>query len=157
MMTITESTLTYRTATTADVKRIFELLKAAHLPVQHADSSLDTTLVAEKDGIIVATGAVEVHGESAVVRSVAVDAALRGGGVGRSLSEALLDLGRQNQVRDLYLFTREAYGFWQKLGFRDTTLEAWPEAARASWQYRFVSKHRELFVKIGVHTMWRSA
>jgi amino-acid N-acetyltransferase len=157
MNTITKTRITYRIARLSDVDAIKALLEAAHLPRRKVKSYVDNTIVAEKDGVLVATGTAEVHANTAVVRSVAVDEAQRGSGIGRRLAEELLDFGRRNGVEQFYLFTGDAHSFWQKLGFEDTTLDAWPEPARTCWQYAYVVEHWAALRRMGVYTMSRRA
>jgi len=67
---------------------------------------------------IVGTAALELYGGSALLRSVAVAAALRGQGLGQRLTTAALDLARKSGVRTVYLLTETAGAFFPKFGFK---------------------------------------
>jgi N-acetylglutamate synthase-like GNAT family acetyltransferase len=82
---------------------------------------------------------------------------MRGSGVGRSLSMRLIDFAAGAGVADIFLFTGDAHGFWQRIGFTDITLDGWREPARQSWQWRYIDQHREWAEEFGLHTMWMSA
>jgi N-acetylglutamate synthase-like GNAT family acetyltransferase len=84
-----------------------------------------------------------------------VDPGARGLGLGGQLAERLMALARESAAADLYLFTVDAWPFWERYGFRDVTFEEWREPARACWQYQFLSQNREIVG--GIHTMWRAA
>lgn len=146
--------VTYRAATLDDIPAMTAVLEAAHLPARLLEPFIETFLVAESAGAVVACGGIEVHGDTAVLRSVAVDEALRGAGVGRVLSEHLVELASACRASDIYLFTADAWPFWQKRGFTEITLDDWREPARASWQYVYVSAERQWAESIGLRTMW---
>jgi amino-acid N-acetyltransferase len=147
----------YRVANPADLASIVALLEAANLPAREIEPFIDTVVVAEMDGRLVACGCLEVHEDTAVVRGVAVAEEVRGLGVGRRLFLRMAALARAFWVSDLYLFTADAAPFWRKLGFKDIELEDWREPARACWQWGAVNEHREWAQSIGLRTMWMPA
>ena len=95
-------------ANATDLPAIFALLDANRLPRAGLEAYVASTLVVREDGDIVGTAALELYGRSALLRSVAVAAALRGGGVGHALTAAALDLARRRGVRTVYLLTETA-------------------------------------------------
>ncbi len=155
--TAVETPITYRHATHDDIAAITAVLEAAHLPARELEPFVESFIVAEKDGAVVACGGVEIHDDTAVIRSVAVDESMRGSGVGRALSMKLLAYALGRGSNDLYLFTADAWQFWQKIGFRDISLDDWRQPARRSWQYEFVSKNEEFVRSINLRTMWMPA
>jgi len=60
----------------------------------------------------------ETYGESALLRSVAVDRSSRNLGYGRALVEAVLTDSRKQGIRTVYLLTDTAQAYFAKLGFR---------------------------------------
>ena len=121
-----------------DLPEMTRLLESAGLPARSIEPFIDTFMVAELDGALVGVGGIEVYGDTAVLRSVAVDDALRGTGVGHGLSVRLTGLAYLHRVNDIYLFTGEAWRFWEKQGFTEISLDDWRQPARASWQYAYV-------------------
>ena len=87
--------VTFRRATEADVPRFSELIAAAALPPLFIEQYLDGFVAAERDGAIVACGGIEFYGDSAVIRSVVVDPAAQGVGLGRSIAEMLIATARE--------------------------------------------------------------
>jgi amino-acid N-acetyltransferase len=132
-----------------------ELISAANLPAIFIEEFLDGFVAAEREGELVGCGGVETYGDCAVIRSVAVDGAARGLGIGRRIAEMLMEHARAAGATDLYLFTADARPFWQRFGFADVTYEEWKAPARACWQYQFLSQNREMIPE--VHGMWRRA
>jgi amino-acid N-acetyltransferase len=109
---------TIAAATPADLPAIFRLLDDNRLPRAGLEAHVATTLVAHDHGAVVGTAALELYGAAALLRSVAVASARRGQGLGRALTTAALDLGRQRGVTIVYLLTETASAFFPKLGFR---------------------------------------
>ena len=151
--------ITFRQARTDDIPRMVELISAAELPAAFIAEFLDDFVVAERDGgrdaRVIACGGVEMYETCAVIRSVVVDPAAQGAGIGLEIARRLMDAARAAGATDLYLFTAQAHPFWLRLDFVDVTFEEWKEPARANWQYQFLSQNREIVPDI--HTMWRRA
>jgi N-acetylglutamate synthase-like GNAT family acetyltransferase len=147
--------VTFRPARAADVPRMVDLIAGANLPPAFVEEYLDGFIAAERDGEIIACGGVEMYEDSAVIRSVVVDEAARGLGLGRRLADLLMAHARDAGAMDLYLFTADALPFWQQRGFVEVTVDEWRDAPRACWQYQFISQNRGLMAD--VHTMRRRA
>jgi amino-acid N-acetyltransferase len=141
----------YRRAHPEDIPRIGSLIASANLPPLFINEFLGGFVVADCDGVILGVGGLELYGDNGVIRSVVVDERARGWGLGRSMSELLIEDARQAGARTLYLFTAEALGFWRHLGFEEIGLEDWAQEPRECWQWQFVSLHREAMSD--VHTM----
>lgn len=132
-----------------------DLISSAELPASFIAEFLDGFVVAERGGAVIACGGVEMYETCAVIRSVVVEPEAQGAGNGRQIAQRLMDAARAAGATDLYLFTAQAHPFWLRLGFVDVTFEEWKVAARANWQYQFLSQNREIVPDI--HTMWRRA
>jgi amino-acid N-acetyltransferase len=149
------SAVTFRSARPDDVPRIVHLISSAELPAAFVTEFLDGFVVAVRDSSVIACGGVERYENCAVIRSVVVDPAARGEGIGGEVAQRLMAAARVAGATDLYLFTELAHPFWLRLGFADVAFEAWKPPARANWQYQFLSQNRD--VVPGIHTMWRPA
>jgi amino-acid N-acetyltransferase len=147
-----ESETAFRPAALADVPRMAALIGEAHLPPIFIEEFIDGFLAADVGGQVAACGGVEIYDGCAVIRSVVVDPAARGRGLGGRLAEQLIALARARSASDVYLFTQDARAFWKRYGFTDVALDAWKEPARACWQYQFISQNPEMAAEI--HTMW---
>ncbi len=145
--------VTFRPARTDDVPRMVQLISSAELPAAFIAEVLDGFIVAERAGAVVACGGVEMYETCAVIRSVVVDPASQGEGIGAEIARRLMDAARDAGATDVYLFTAQAHPFWLRLGFVDVTFEEWKAPARANWQYQFLSQNRTMIPDI--HTMWR--
>ncbi|MCC7206627.1 MAG: GNAT family N-acetyltransferase [Anaerolineae bacterium] len=122
-----------------DLDAIRELLALHHLPEAGIGAHLASTLVARSaDGLsgLAGCSALEVYGQSALLRSVAVAPAWQGCGLGRALTVAALDLARQQGVRTVYLLTNTAARFYLQFGFRAISRGEIDSALRQSEEFR---------------------
>ncbi len=101
-----------------DLPEILALLEQSKLPTDGLADHLDTALVGRAGDRLVACAAVEIHGTAGLLRSVAVDPARRGEGLGYRLTEAALDLARARGVTSVYLLTTTAGDFFPRFGFK---------------------------------------
>ena len=122
-------------AATTDLPAIFALLDANRLPRAGLEAFVGSTLVVREDGDIVGTAALELYGRSALLRSGAVAAPLRGRGVGQALTAAALDVARRRGVRTVYLLTETAAQFFPKFGFQPIDRAAVDPAVLASEEF----------------------
>lgn len=104
-------------ATPADLPAVLALLAANKLPQEGLEHGA-TVLVARDGSRVVGSVALELYGDAGLLRSVAVDAAWRGRGLGHALTDRALELARRRGVRTVYLLTTTAGEFFPRFGFR---------------------------------------
>lgn len=104
-------------ATASDTPAVEALLATAGLPLEGAAEALSTGVVARDGEAVVGAAAVEPYGEAGLLRSVVVAEPLRGTGLGQSLVAAAEALAREQGIRELYLLTETAAGWFPRLGY----------------------------------------
>jgi amino-acid N-acetyltransferase len=119
----------------ADTTAIYEFLQKSGLPVDGLRSHLATTLVARREGCIVGTVALEVYPDGGLLRSVAVDASLRGHGLGHRLIEAAIGHAQARGLPALYLLTTTAEAFFPRFGFVRVARDQVPASVRQSEEF----------------------
>lgn len=122
-------------ATADDSGAIAEFLERANLPIDGLPSHLPTTFVARRNGRLVGTVALELYPDGALLRSVAVDASLRGHGLGHRLVEAAITDAEARGVRAIYLLTTTAEQFFPRFGFVRITRDEVPASVRSSVEF----------------------
>jgi amino-acid N-acetyltransferase len=123
-----------RRAATEDLNRASSVLDAAGLPPLGSDLPLANILVALEDSAVVGVIALEVRGLVGLVRSAA--AAPNHQGVGSSLLQSLLARAHELSLRELYLLTEDAEGFFVKAGFSSIPRNAVPPEIRSTREFR---------------------
>ena len=122
-------------ATEADVAAMLSLLTASGLPTEGLVDHLASALVARDGASVVACAAVELYGDAALLRSVAVRDGARGRGLGERIARAVLEMARQRGVRAVYLLTTTAGEYFARLGFKSVARDAVPAAVRSSPEF----------------------
>lgn len=97
---------------------------------------LEHFLVAHLGKALVACAGLEVLAdETGLLRSVAVDEAHRGTGLGKQLVAAMEEHARKAGVLDMYLLTTTAEAFFASLGYRKLTRADAPAGIAATEQF----------------------
>jgi amino-acid N-acetyltransferase len=125
-----------RTARPDDLPEVLSLLGKADLPTAGVADSFSHFIVAESEGDLVGVVGLELYGESALLRSAAVEEGWRGTGVGRLLVERALDLARERRIEDVYLLTTTAEEYFPKFGFACVSRDAVVEEVRSSVEFQ---------------------
>lgn len=105
-------------ATPADIDAVKTLLTASGLPAAGVEEHWKTFIVARDGNAIIGCGGAETYPVAALIRSIAVDRAYRGQGVGRSIVRQLLDRLTIRGIREFYLLTTDAEPYFAKRGFK---------------------------------------
>ena len=125
-------------ASAGDLTGVLQLLRQSGLPVDGLADHLATTLVIRDGARIVGCAALEVYGDGALLRSVAVSPELRGAGAGRALTGAAFDLARVHGVRALYLLTTTAEAYFPRFGFARIARADVPSGVQRSIEFTSV-------------------
>ena len=119
----------------ADLPAVEALLSACGLPLDGTADAFANGVVAREGGALIGAAAVEPYGAAGLLRSVAVAAAHRGTGLGHALVAAAEALARDDGIRDLYLLTETATGWFPRLGYATVPREEAAAAVGASVEF----------------------
>ena len=108
------------------------LLKQNGLPTDGLAEHAATMLVARDGHRVVGTAALELYTEGALLRSVSVDPAAQGRGIGVALTNAALTLAASRGVPDVFLLTTTAERFFPRFGFERIAREDVPPSVRVT-------------------------
>jgi amino-acid N-acetyltransferase len=122
-------------ASAADWDAIQGLLSRSGLPVAGLEPHLKSTIVARDPNGILGCAALELYGDDALLRSVAVAPDRRSEGIGVALAAAAVALARQHRVLALYLLTETAEDFFRRLGFEGVSRDTVPASIRQSEEF----------------------
>lgn len=112
-----------------------DLLRSVGLPCD--DLTLDKHILVGyyENEKLIGTGALELYGKYALLRSLAVKDTLRGRMLGSRITDELIVLARENQVSQIYLLTETARLFFKRKGFVDIPRENVPDVVQASSEF----------------------
>lgn len=115
---------------------VHRLLSAATLPVDDlTPAHLEHFFACGAQDGTIGVGGVELHGDDALLRSLAVDERARGQGCGSALVAALEAYARAEGAHRIYLLTTTAPHFFEGLGYRVVARETAPERVRATPEF----------------------
>ena len=112
------------------------LLERAGLPTSDLDSARPEFAVVREGGQVVAAGALQRFGSSALLRSVVVAEDRRGSGLGQMIVWELELLASATHISQLFLLTQTASEFFARQGYRVIERGAVPEEVRESAEFR---------------------
>ena len=120
-----------------DRAAILKLLNRVHLPTDGLGDDLPpAAVVARRDGGVIGSAVLEIYEGGALLRSVAVDPAAQGRGLGARLTAAALARARELRVPAVFLLTTTAEGFFPRFGFAAITRDDVPAGVRESVEFR---------------------
>jgi amino-acid N-acetyltransferase len=124
------------TATPADLPAVRALLEELKLPAADVGAGDQHFVMARDGGSLVGCVGVEMYGESALLRSLAVTPARQGEGLGKALTDRAISEARARGARRAFLLTTTAEAYCRRLGFERIDREQVPAPVVASAQFR---------------------
>src|SRR5688572_30438706 len=89
-------------------------------------------------GDLIGSGGLEIYGDSALLRSVAVKENARGKELGKKIVDDLVTQARNSKINNIFLLTETAKDFFTKKGFTIVSRESVPPHVRASSEFTHV-------------------
>lgn len=121
--------MTVQPAAPDDLDAVRDLLRTVALPHEDLTPAHLTDFLVARDGE--ALGGIvglELSGDAALLRSLAVVPERRNEGVGADLVDAVEERARQQEIHTLYLLTTTAADYFQARGYTQTERDALPES-----------------------------
>jgi amino-acid N-acetyltransferase len=106
-----------RAARREELEVVLSLLERSDLPPDGVHEHLAGFLVAESQGQILGTVGLEIYDSVGLLRSLAVEPAEQGSGLGARLVESVLDEAREKNLEAVYLLTTTADRYFPRFGF----------------------------------------
>jgi amino-acid N-acetyltransferase len=124
-----------REAIKDDLKAIKSLLDSVSLPSVDIEKHLSNFFVLQNERDIIGTIGMELYGDIALLRSLAVEKDFQNRGYGQKLYHALNSKAKKMDVINIYLLTETAMGFFSKEGFQEIKRELAPPAIKNTYEY----------------------
>lgn len=131
-----EPNVIIRHAAPYDHLPILNLLASADLPIAGVREWLDSFFIAEAGDCLVGIAGLEIHGTEGNLRSVAVNETRRGNGIGKMLTDGVIEHARACGLRRLFLLTTTADEYFASHGFRRICREAASTDIQNSVEFR---------------------
>ncbi len=119
----------------AHLAAVRDLLAAADLPSEDIAEHIDHFLAVWDGKRLAGVVGMELRPPGGLLRSLAVDPAYRGTGLGKALTHEVLSLAQSNGVVNVGLLTTTAERFFAKQGFKSIPREEIPDWIKTSKEY----------------------
>ncbi len=123
-------------ASAQDLIAIRALLEHSGLPTSDLELTRPVFAVIRENGQVIAAGALQHFGSSALLRSVVVTSDRRGSGLGQTIVRELERQARASRIKRLILLTQTAGEFFTRQGYRLIERSAAPEDMQGSEEFR---------------------
>jgi amino-acid N-acetyltransferase len=123
-----------------DFQSFRTLLKSSNLPADDLSMQKDLLIAYREDGQLVGTGALEIYGAYGLLRSLSVKLGTRGKALGTALTDHLISEARSRGLKQIYLLTENAKGFFLRKGFTDVARSEVPAALQVSSEFSATPK-----------------
>jgi len=128
--------LRFAPAAAGDLGEIRRILAALGLPAEDVGAPHQAFITARSGAALVGFVGLELYGTSALLRSLAVVPSRHGEGLGGELERRALAEADQRGVREVFLLTTTAEGFFERAGFARVAREHVPGPVRESPEFR---------------------
>ena len=127
--------MTIEPARRDDLPGAITLLETLGLPPDGLADHVGSLLVARQEGTLAGTAALEIYGDAALLRSVAIATPFQRRGLGLELTEAALRLARSRGIEEVFLLTTTAERFFPRVGFEVVSRADVPAAVQQSVEF----------------------
>lgn len=122
--------------TAKQLEQLQELLRENHLPWQDCAQQLHHFFGLYSGQQLLAAGCLEPAGDTALLRSIVVQASARSQGLGQLMVDFLFQRARARGVEEIFLLTETATAYFAAAGFTQVTRDDLPEAIRQTRQFQ---------------------
>jgi amino-acid N-acetyltransferase len=128
-------------AKNSDYPALVRLLKETNLPPDGIEPHLMNFLVIRHPNADVSSGSLigsvglEIYGDSALLRSLAVHPDFQRTGLGSQLVKQIVDLAKKKGITRLYLLTDTAEEYFKRKGFVNVTRDKIPNGMKQSVEF----------------------
>ena len=122
----------------ADYPGIQSLLESVNLPVEGVQENLDQFITISEANEMVGVVGLEIYGDKAILRSLAVDKNRQGKGYGRQLTDCIIQKAQDEKISELYLLTETAETFFARFGFERISRELVDDIVKTSLQFQLL-------------------
>jgi amino-acid N-acetyltransferase len=130
-----------------DFHEIGKLLKSAKLPFEDVEDGIGHFLLARNKKELIGCVGLQICGEDALLRSLAVSESARNQGCGKALLQEILEYASRLKLHKIYLLTTTAKDFFLKHGFIETDRKDAPDVIRATSEFASLCPSTAVFMR----------
>lgn len=119
----------------SDLNEISTLLHDENLPTEDLKTAGINFYGIRNNNRLIASGALQIYGTNAILRSVAVAKEFKQQGLGKQLTKFLEDTARTNGINQLFLLTTTAADYFQGRGYLSIERSDCPKEIQLSAEF----------------------
>lgn len=119
-------------------KQIEALLKAEKLPIADLPTSLENFVIATIGDDIIGVAGLEIYGDHALLRSLAVKSQYRDQGIAGQLVQKIENLAQEKGLKDVYLLTETAANYFARKNYQPVPRDNAPAEIKLSSEFSSV-------------------
>jgi amino-acid N-acetyltransferase len=128
--------LNVRAATLEDLQNVLNLLEAAKLPTVGVKDHIQNFILEIEHNRLLGCAGLEIHGQTGLLRSVAINPSRRSNGVGSRLVKSILEHSKTQQLSSIFLLTETAENYFPRFGFKQVSRAKIPASLSGSQELR---------------------
>lgn len=128
--------MTFKEINPEDFEKVVDLLAESELDISDLKQPCIRLFQIGEKGQIAGVGGLEIYGDQALLRSVAVRKDFRGKGFGKMLVIQIEKVSILSGIKSLYLLTTTASVFFQSLGYQHITRNDFAEPLKQTAQFK---------------------
>ena len=135
----------------ADYPGIQSLLELVNLSFEGVQENLDQFIILSEANEMVGVVGLEIYGDKAILRSLAVDKNRHGKGYGRQLTDRIIQKAQDEKISELYLLTETAETFFARFGFERISRELVDDTVKTSLQFQLLCPESAPCMRLELH------
>src|SRR5258708_1229733 len=126
---------------------IVSLLSSEKLPVDDLPASLENFIVAIQNDEVIGTAGLEIYGDYGLLRSMAVNPALRGQGIANKLLLQIETLAGSKGLKTIYRLTETAPQYFDRKNYTRITRADVPAEVQQSSEFSYACPQSAIVMK----------
>jgi amino-acid N-acetyltransferase len=137
--------------TQKELEALQVFLRANQLPADdiRLDNSVYLTYYNTEEALV-GSGGLEIYGNKALLRSLAVSPEIRGQQLGKQIVSDLVEKAQSLTMSEVYLLTETAFYFFHKLGFEELKRDEVPNEIRSTTEFSQVCSASAQVMKLAL-------
>ncbi|MCI0442093.1 arsenic resistance N-acetyltransferase ArsN2, partial [bacterium] len=120
--------------------------KSANLPFEDVENGIGHFLLARSEERLIGCVGLQICGDDALLRSLAVTEKERNRGLGKALVQEILEYASRLNLQNIYLLTTTAENFFRKHGFVNANRTEAPDAIRMTSEFSSLCPSTAVFM-----------
>lgn len=141
-------TLNLKKTHKSDIPIIRDILKKNELAYQDIETNDIDFFFAFEDEKLIGVIGIEKFIDKALLRSMVVMEEFRDQGYGKKICNHFLEIAKQEGIKEVFLLTNDADGFFKQVGFEIVDRENAPDVIRFSTEFSSLCPASAIFMKI---------